>query len=355
MLGSQNVQYANAGSTGTTVNKLAKLTGAPSTAVITGTSDTTGILGIVVAGAGTSGSSQIAVSGSALCVFDAATAAGDYVVNSTGTAGDCHDSGTAMSGTPPAGNLGVVTSTNGSGGTYTVDMSVRTNSGAGGGGTAAAPYLVLGSNSYITDLNMMQATIPTGTYTWTAFNSGSVTNSNGARVLDAANSNGDQWRGETTPVGTGASFAAAFSFVGQNTFEVNHGVACGMGAFDGTNYFGIFITYLSGGTNIPPVIVGAHVTSVTANIGTVDYDSSVTATPGKTNLFKITASALSGPWTLQVGDGQGHWTTFASAKDFGSVTGTATKWWYGCDNNSAQATANAGDLFLTLKDAEVAP
>src|SRR5579859_1886323 len=46
-------EIANAGTTGTTVNKLAKLTGAPSTVIITATTDIGGIEGIVVAGAGT--------------------------------------------------------------------------------------------------------------------------------------------------------------------------------------------------------------------------------------------------------------------------------------------------------------
>ena len=71
---------ANAGTTGTTANKLAKLTGAPSTAVITATTDTGGVIGIVVGNAGTTGNAQIATAGQASCVFDGtATTAGDYV------------------------------------------------------------------------------------------------------------------------------------------------------------------------------------------------------------------------------------------------------------------------------------
>src|SRR5260221_5795 len=87
ILGSLNIQVANAGVTGTTLNKLAKLTGAPSTAVIAATTDTGGVVGIVVSGAGTSGSSDIAVGGKASCIFDGATTAGNYVQISSGTAG----------------------------------------------------------------------------------------------------------------------------------------------------------------------------------------------------------------------------------------------------------------------------
>src|SRR5439155_466034 len=75
------------------VNKLAKLTGAPSTALITATTDIAGAVGIVVDGAGTSGSAQIARIGTARCIFDGATTAGHYVQISSTTEGDCHDAG----------------------------------------------------------------------------------------------------------------------------------------------------------------------------------------------------------------------------------------------------------------------
>jgi hypothetical protein len=113
--------FANASSTGTTVNKLAKLTGAPSTAVIAGTSDTTGIVGIVVSGAGTTGNAEIARSGQASCVFDGATTAGDYVQPSTSVAGDCADVGATA---PTSGQIiGRVLSTNGGAGTYAISLA----------------------------------------------------------------------------------------------------------------------------------------------------------------------------------------------------------------------------------------
>jgi hypothetical protein len=153
LVSSQNVRYANEGGTGTTVNKLAKLTGAPSTAIITATTDTSGIVGIVVAGAGTTGSTDIAVAGKASCVFDSATTAGHYVVNDTSTAGDCMDAGATYPTSSQV--IGVVTSTNGGAGTYEVDLSfeaaevpatVRTRSfGASfdGGGSALSPAKVV--------------------------------------------------------------------------------------------------------------------------------------------------------------------------------------------------------------------
>lgn len=113
-------QYTNEGVTGTTVNRLAKLTGAPSTATIAGTADTGGVVGVVASGAGTTGSSQIATRGQVLCDFDGATTAGDYVGISATTAGKCRDAG----GTYPASGqvLGRVLSTNAAAGTYAVQL-----------------------------------------------------------------------------------------------------------------------------------------------------------------------------------------------------------------------------------------
>jgi hypothetical protein len=130
--GAQSVRFANEAGTGTTVNKLAKLTGAPSTAIITATTDTAGIIGIVVAGAGTTGSADIAFAGKASCAFDSATTAGHYVVNDTSTAGDCMDGGATY---PTSGQvIGVVTSTNGGAGTYVVDLTLRQPAAGGAAG-----------------------------------------------------------------------------------------------------------------------------------------------------------------------------------------------------------------------------
>ena len=124
-------EVANAGTTGTTVNKLAKLTGAPATAVVAATTDTDGMLGIVAGGAGTSGNAQIATAGQASCVFDGATTAGDYVGISSTTAGDCTDAGASR---PSGQTIGRVLTSNASAGTYAVTISLG---GGSGGGTIA--------------------------------------------------------------------------------------------------------------------------------------------------------------------------------------------------------------------------
>lgn len=110
---------ANASSTGTTLNKFAKLTGAPSTAVISSNGDTENAIGIVTAGAGTTGNATITILGQVSCVFDGATTAGNYVVIAA-TGGGCHDAGSSY---PTSGaTYGRVLSTNGSGGTYVMEL-----------------------------------------------------------------------------------------------------------------------------------------------------------------------------------------------------------------------------------------
>jgi len=131
-----NLNVANAASTGTTTNKLVKLTGAPSTAVIAATTDTGGIVGICTANCGVAGTyatATIQTAGPASCVFAGATTAGDYVQISSGTGGDCADAGATY---PTSGQvLGRVLSTNGGGGTYALDLfpsEMQASSGSGG-------------------------------------------------------------------------------------------------------------------------------------------------------------------------------------------------------------------------------
>ena len=119
----------NNGSTATVLNSLAILTGAPSTATVAATTTTTGILGVVVAGAGITGNATIQQSGNPNCNFDGATIAGDYVTISSTIAGSCHDSGI---GPPllPTGILigqilGQVLSTNAGIGAYQVELQAQ--------------------------------------------------------------------------------------------------------------------------------------------------------------------------------------------------------------------------------------
>lgn len=120
---------ANAGTTGTTVNKLAKLTGAPSAAVITATTDTGGAIGVVIAGAGTTGSATIQMVGLIPCTFDNSTTAGDYVQLSSSVAGDCHDAGATF---PASGQVIGQVVTSSSAGVLYVDTALGQANTSGG-------------------------------------------------------------------------------------------------------------------------------------------------------------------------------------------------------------------------------
>ncbi len=120
----------NAGTTGTTLNSLATVgsgTSGAYTAVIATTSNTSVQTYIVVAGAGTSGITALAFGGQALCTMDSnigSAAAGDFVIASTTTGGDCHAQSAAPSnGVWVVGYLDSASTTSGS------TASVNVNSG----------------------------------------------------------------------------------------------------------------------------------------------------------------------------------------------------------------------------------
>jgi|SRR5712675_1959618 len=87
--------------TGTTANLLAKLSGsAPSKVILTGTGDTSGIVGVCKGNCTTSGSAQVCIHGQVGCTADNSITAGDYIVEGTTTAGRCKSAGAS----PPTAN-----------------------------------------------------------------------------------------------------------------------------------------------------------------------------------------------------------------------------------------------------------
>lgn len=139
----------NASSTGTTLYTLTKLTAAPSTAVIAATTDLTGSVGITVGNAGTSGYALIQTSGNVPCVFDGATTANDWVQYSSSTAGNCHDTGSTTRPTSGSDVLGRVLSTNGAGGTYTMNLLGPGNPAAiGGTNLGSLTYTASGTTTF---------------------------------------------------------------------------------------------------------------------------------------------------------------------------------------------------------------
>jgi hypothetical protein len=134
--------------------RLAKLAGG--SVMMASSGDTSGILGVVQAGAGTTGNARIATRGSVTCEFDGGTTAGDYVTISTSAAGKCADAGSVR----PASQqiLGFATTTNGGPGAYTVILepdAVSSNGGGSGDVTAVgecpagACYQSVGQNQVL--------------------------------------------------------------------------------------------------------------------------------------------------------------------------------------------------------------
>jgi len=118
------------GTTTNTVTKVSSNGGGAQTAIIATTSDTNGAIGICVSNCGSSGSANIAVFGSASCVFDGGTTVNDYVIMSNSAGGDCHDSGVAPPQYPNSGQvLGRVQFNNAGAGTYTIDLFPAENRG----------------------------------------------------------------------------------------------------------------------------------------------------------------------------------------------------------------------------------
>lgn len=225
---------ANDTVTGTTVNRFAKLDGAPSKALITSTADTDGAIGIVTAGAGITGNATITILGQASCEFDGATTAGNYVVISAITAGMCHDGGSAFPTAQAA--YGRVLSTNGGAGTYVIELMTPDiafqNAGNGksrpGGSNTQVQYnnsnQFGGITNATTDGTTLTVTSPkvvTGlldtngnpfiaiSATASAVNGLTVTNSATGNTVDLATSGSDANINLTlTPKGTGQTLSA---------------------------------------------------------------------------------------------------------------------------------------------------
>jgi hypothetical protein len=157
------IEVPNAGTGGTTAGLIAKLSGAPSAALTTLTTDTDGAVGIVIGGGGTTGNAQIAVEGQSACTFDSGTTAGHFVTISGSVPGNCHDGGASR----PAGvqSIGQVLSSNGVGGSYQVQINLGfTNSANIGGAVSSAGTSTVNNIPFWTGTDTLSNTgVPFGT------------------------------------------------------------------------------------------------------------------------------------------------------------------------------------------------
>jgi hypothetical protein len=244
--GRNDFEIPNDGSTGTVANQLAVFnTNNPSQAVLASTSATNGVIGVVVPGsAGKSGNAVITWHGYAYCVFDNVTSAGDAVIASTSTAGDCHDTGSTAQ--PGAQLIGYVDVTNTvSGQTNGMRVSLQPPQGGGGGNVASvfgrtgAVTAVAGdySVSQVTGAAVDSAVVHlagTETITGSKTFASNVTLSGNLNVVGNINQlgtgptqwSGQEWTGTAVTVPSGMGFSLGVG--SDNTFrcQLASGASC---------------------------------------------------------------------------------------------------------------------------------
>lgn len=175
----QTMRRANAGTTGTTVNYLAKIDSSGN-AVISGTSDTGIPLWVVASGAGTTGNAELVINGRVQLYINTSCGIGDFVVQSPAVAGRgrCRT-------TPDDGEFvhGIADETTGSEGlTYIIAFpSFLWRSAGGGGGIGAVGITIDGGGSAITTGNKGCVTVE---YAGTIIQATALADQSGSIVVD---------------------------------------------------------------------------------------------------------------------------------------------------------------------------
>jgi hypothetical protein len=356
-------EIANAGTTGTTLNKLAKLTGAPSTAVITATTDTGGAIGIAVGQAGTSGNAQIAVHGQANCVFENATTAGDYVQIGSTTQGDCHDAGSTY---PTSGQVIGRVLASGAAGTYALVLFPAEIKGANSGGTpggsntqlqynnsgafggaAALTYATSGSlltvaSQHPTDIPLVVQGAGSNTLTSGIISYWKFDENSGTSLSDSAGSNTGTFNGTT-----GSQWV---------TGKINSGLS-----FNGSNNYVSFST-TSATVNSVTITAWVYLTSTSGTKGIYSWGPTSGCSPGlqyfsvsSGNLYlgSSCGAGVTGSTTLSTNtwyfvavtiDGSGNATLYVNASSVAGPTNGRSAFTQSTGNDTIGAYYSAGSL-----------
>lgn len=339
---------ANASSTGTTVNRFAKLTGAPSTALISATSDTENAIGVVTSGAGTTGSATITILGQVTCDFDGATTAGDYVIISATTAGKCNDAGATFPTASAA--YGRVLSTNGGAGAYVMELMTPDIAFQNAGNGKSKPG---GSDTY-TQFNDGGTFGGDAGFTYnkttdTATLAGSLiinNNAGGIRIGTSGTSSPTLFQVNTNDVenlqagGTLAGFMGS-QFYGQSAgntlFQLDRSVGLSFESAFGARWS-------SSSSNVTSVDVGIHrngIGQVQINNGTLSTSVGAVLGDSATPASVSSATGTVGISPLTVTAGLGGNTTIATTGTGGAGAGVTYTLGNGGTANSA-ATADTG-------------
>lgn len=259
--------YTNDGSTGTANGKIAKLS-ADNTVVKVGTSDTEAV-GIVVSGGASSGSAEVAISGSVACTFSNTSTAGHYVQISGTTAGDCLDAGATL---PTSGGtiLGRVID-GGSAGSHNVALAITPPGGSGGTGPSitqgafgSIPGTCTTNDLYLfTDSVLNQArcsatnawsyfyrgqlATPASATSFTTENSGTQASAGGATYFTAPSSGSNLLRLFSVSVPTAPYTRTAIIRPGLTS--TSSSTECGLFLYDGTKVETVNVQGGSGWSN----------------------------------------------------------------------------------------------------------
>ena len=239
-------EIPNDGIAGTLINRLAVFnTNNPSQAALASTSSTNGVIGLVQSGAGTTANAVVTWRGYGYCIFDNATTAGDTVIASTSTAGDCHDTGSSAQ--PASQLIGYVDITNSTAGaTNGMRVNLQPPQSGGSGGTVASVFGRTGSVtaangdysvSQVTGAAVDSAVVHLAgaeTITGTKTFSSDVTLAGNLNVSGNINQtgtgptqwSGKEWTGTTVTVPTGMDFSLGVG--SDNTFkcQLSSGASC---------------------------------------------------------------------------------------------------------------------------------
>jgi hypothetical protein len=294
-----------------TAGHLVKLSGAPSTTVTAATTDTDGIIGIVINSPAGGATSKVAVSGQASCVFDNSTVAGDFVTISTGTAGDCHDAGATRPATSQT--IGWVLAS-GSAGTYAVNLELGASSASSGAtsGSGTTNYVARWTSStalgigalYDTGTLVSIGTTSTasmlGVYGGVSIGTsymGTAAPANGAIIQ------GNVGIGTTGPTsnlyvlgGTGTASVSAdtgsiATFASNSTVQLQFG-ALGSGSYGAwiqskddsqTQAYPLLLQPAGGNVGIGTTAPGAKLETVNTNVSAVTYPLLLTNVGGSNN------------------------------------------------------------------------
>jgi baseplate protein BppL len=351
--GRNDFEIPNDSSTGTTLNELAMFnSNNPSQAVVVSTSSPNNAIGVVQGGAGKSGDAVITWHGYSYCIFDNATTAGDAVVASTATAGECHDSGS--NGQPSAQVIGYVDVTNtASGQTNGMRVSLQPPPGGGGGSVAS----VFGRTGAVTaasgDYSVAQVTgaaadsavvhlAGTETITGTKTFSSNVTLNGNLNVTGNINQtgsgptqwSGQEWTGTTVTVPSGMAFSLGVG--SDNTFkcQLTSGASCmpssmvypaaGIPNSTGSAWGTSYNTSGTGTTvalTASPVFTGSPTVPGYAATGTlVSGDYAKASGAGSIADAGVVAGPYSIPWAISL------YTGGSTTASFNSVSGKAQLW-----------------------------